>query len=138
MSAEPTGRDVACEASCKDWARGRRALLIWWTPIALLMISAQIGGLYRDITWPLLLVFMGVACLLNARGSGRIHCYVTGPFFLILALMALLLGLGVFTLGANGWQILSAVLVIGGAALTCVPEWIFGRYRKSGIHGAST
>ncbi len=58
---------------------------------------------YLVIVWPGLLTFMGVTCLVNARHCGRIHCYFTGPFFLVLA----------------------------GVALCWVPEWILGRYRSS-------
>ncbi len=74
---------------------------------------------------------MGVVCLINARRCGRVHCYVTGPFFLLLAVVALLHGLDVFPLGSNGWRAMLAALVIGGACLTYVPEWLFGRYRTS-------
>jgi len=47
---------------------------------------------------------MGVACLLNALRCGRTHCYVTGPFFLILAGVALLYRIGILPLGARGWS----------------------------------
>jgi len=86
---------------------------------------------YFVIVWPTLLTFMGVACLLNARSCGRIHCYVTGPFFLLLAGVGLLYGLGVLPLGVPGWSTLSVALVIGSAVFICVPEWIFGRCRSS-------
>jgi hypothetical protein len=67
---------------------------------------------------------MGVACLLNVRRCGRTHCYFTGPFFLVLAAMGLLYGLGVLPLGARGWSTLSLALVIGSVV-------ILGRYRSS-------
>jgi hypothetical protein len=62
-----------------DWAHGVRGCLTWGIPVVLLIISPL---RYFVIVWPTLLTFMGVACLLNARSCGRIHCYVTEPFFL--------------------------------------------------------
>ena len=124
-----------CEATCAtdpvDWARGGRASLIWWIPAAILLVSPLMSTRHLVIVWPALLAFMGVACMLNARRCGRIHCYVTGPFFLLLSLVALLHGLDVMSLGTNGWWILEATFVIGGATLTWVPERFFGRYRWS-------
>lgn len=88
---------------------------------------------YFAIVWPVVLTFMGVACWLNARRCGRVHCYVTGPFFLLLALVGLLYGLGVVPLGARGWSTLSIVLVVCGVVFIYVPEWLFGRYRGSQV-----
>ena len=36
------------------------------------------------------LLVMGGACLVNAARCRRLHCYITGPYFLMLALGALL------------------------------------------------
>jgi len=113
-----------------DWARGIRGCLIWGIPIAILLMSPGMGTRYLVIVWPGLLTFMGVTCLVNARHCGRTHCYFTGPFFLVLAGLAFLCGIGVLPLGANGWSTLSAALLIGSGALCCVPEWILGRYRS--------
>lgn len=114
-----------------DWTRGIRGCLTWGIPIAILLVSPKIGARYLVILWPVLLTFMGAACLLNARRCKRTHCYVTGPFFLALAGIALLYGLGVLPLGAKGWSTLSLALVVGSVALCYGSEWIFGRYRSS-------
>jgi hypothetical protein len=74
---------------------------------------------------------MGVACLANARRCGRVHCYATGPFFLILAGGSLLYGLGVMPLGSNGWNTLGLILLVGSIVLCCGSELLFGRYRRS-------
>ncbi len=103
-----------------------RGCLFWGIPIAILVISPE---RHFVIVWPTVLLFMGVACLLNARRCGCIHCYATGPFFLLLAALGLLYGIGVLPLGARGWSALSLALIVGSAVLTCVPEWILGRYR---------
>ena len=123
-----SGQLMVWEPGGTDWARGLRAWLTWGIPVAILVISPE---RYFVIVWPVALTFMGVACLLNARRCGRIHCYATGPFFLLLAILGLLYGVGVLPLGARGWTRLSIALVIGSGVLLCVPEWVFGRYRSS-------
>ncbi len=115
----PGGRDLF----------SRLGILIWVIPIVILGITAGFGGLYAALSWPPVLLFMGGACLVNARRCGRLHCYFTGPYFLLLALVSLLYGLGVLPLGQHGWQWLCEALVIGAVALCCIPEWLFGRYR---------
>ena len=87
------------------------------------------GPRYQAILWPLMLTFMGVACLLNAHRCGRVHCYATGPFFLLLAAIALLQDLGATPLGRDGWSRLSLILGIGTVLLVCGSELIFGHYR---------
>jgi hypothetical protein len=124
----PVTNAVAGTPRRVDWTQGVRGCLTWGIPAALLIISPVE---YLVIVWPIVLTFLGMACLLNARRCGRIHCYFTGPFFLLLAGVGLLYGLGVLPLGARGWSTLSLALVIGSAILLCVPEWIFGRYRSS-------
>src|SRR5262249_53094295 len=95
-----------------DWARGPRLLLVWGLPIVILAASRWIGERYLVVLWPTLLTWMGAACLLNARRCHRLHCYLTGPYFLLLALAALLYGLGVIPLGSRGWSVLSIALVV--------------------------
>lgn len=128
-----SGHSVDGKSSCvktprTDWASGPRACLIWGIPAAVLIMSPV---RYLVIVWPIVLTLMGLACLLNARRCGRIHCYFTGPFLLLLALVGLLYGLDVVPLGPRGWPMLSIALVVGSVIFICVPEWFFGRYRSS-------
>jgi hypothetical protein len=74
---------------------------------------------------------MGAACIVNALQCKRVHCYITGPFFLLMALVTLLFGLGVVPLGRNGWNWLGLTILIGAVALWCLPELVWGKYRKS-------
>jgi hypothetical protein len=55
---------------------------------------------------------MGAACIVNALRSGRVHCYITGPFFLVMALVTLFYGLGVVSLGRNGWNLIGLAILI--------------------------
>lgn len=126
----PPAAGTCVKAPQTDWASGLRGCITWGIPAAVLIVSPV---QYFAIVWPAVLTFMGVACWLNARRCGRVHCYVTGPFFLLLALVGLLYGLGVVPLGARGWSMLSIALVVGSVVLVYVPEWLFGRYRASRI-----
>lgn len=127
---EPQTHNCACPPEKQDLACGGTSILLWVVPAIILAVTAGIGSPYLVIIWPVLLTFMGGACLVNAKRCDRLHCYITGPFFLILAGLSLLYGLGAVSLGPHGWQWLTDVLLIGGCVLTCVPEWLFGKYRR--------
>jgi hypothetical protein len=138
VNVEESSRSVTdiCTGKRHDLASGLRLWLIFILPIIFLSLTGSVRTPLMDralvpylvVIWPVLLIFMGAACLYNARNCGRLHCYITGPFFLLLALVALLYGLGWLPFGSHGWKWLADMLVIGGIALTLVPEWLFGKY----------
>ena len=107
-------------------------IFVYVLPIIAVSIASRIdiGPLWRTAVWVAALTTMGAGCLFNALRCGRIHCYFTGPFFLILALTALLYGLGAIQLGTRGWSEISIVAVLGGLFLFYVPEAISGKYRR--------
>lgn len=113
--------------------------LLWGLPAAVMLLTVCCagGGWVVTITWTLSLLVMGTACLVNARGCGRVHCYFTGPFFLLMAGVSLLHGLHVLLLGPHGWLYIGAALVSGATLLFFVPESVWGRYRRTqaGTHG---
>ncbi len=90
----------------------------------------RIGGGWRTAVWTAALSIMGTACLANAVRCGRVHCYITGPFLLVMAVVTLLYGLGVLPLGGNGWNAIGLTILIGAIALSCLPEMLFGKYRR--------
>lgn len=109
---------------------------LWCIPAATMLATALlaawcVGGGILTIGWPLSLLVMGAACLVNARGCGRMHCYFTGPFFLLMAVVSLLHGTQVLPLGPHGWLYVGGVLLLGGVLLFVVPEWAWGRYRRA-------
>lgn len=108
-------------------------LLYWGLPIAVIVLTGAWHGNHWIVTsaWTASLLVMGSACLVNASRCGRIHCYFTGPLFLALALASLLHGTGMLPLGIHGWDYIGGILLAGGVALYFVPEWLWGRYRRS-------
>lgn len=109
--------------------RGTTILVYAVPTIAIVATSSQgVSDAVRTLVWTLALMVMGVACVLNAVRCGRVHCYFTGPFLLLLATASLLHGLRVMSLGPNGWQWLSVVAVVGTVVFLTVPERLWGRY----------
>ena len=109
-----------------------RVFILYWVPaIAIVVAGAPaISSGWRTVIWTVALATMGVACLVNALRCGRVHCHLTGPFFLLMALIALSYGLGFLHLGGNGWNLLGLMTLIGAIALWCLPEMLLGKYRQ--------
>ncbi len=116
-----------------DWVSSYRSYAIAWGFPSLLLIGALfLPHPVKTITWAAVLTWMGVAFLVNARRCGRRHCYLTGPFFLVMAASGLLHGFRITWLGPNGWIILVlSLVVLGWGALWYLPEKIWGKYRKT-------
>lgn len=120
----------ACATGQKDLA-GRKltSLLIWGLPaLALIASSVFLGPIPRTAVWFVSLLWMGMACLANASRCGRMHCYFTGPFFLLLAAASLLHGLEIVSFGPRGWRWIATALLAGSIILVCLPEWVWGKY----------
>ena len=110
-----------------------RSFLVFWLPALAIVASGalSISIAWRTAIWVAALLIMGAGCIVNAVRCGRMHCYLTGPFFLLMALAALLYGLGILPLSGNGWNLLGLILLIGAIVLCCLPEMLWGRYRQA-------
>lgn len=109
-----------------------RTFVVFWLPAIAIVVSGAlaIGNGWRTVVWVVSLVVMGAGCVVNAVRCGRVHCYITGPFFLLMALAALLYGLGILPIGGNGWNLLGLILLAGVIVLWCPLEMLWGRYRQ--------
>ncbi len=115
----------------RDLARDRRASFLIWGLPALVMVGTWPLGLGSEAhgsIWASCLSVFGFGCLANARRCGRLHCFFTGPFFLAMALVSLVHGFGVISLGNYGWAWIGGITLVGGCALTILPERIWGQY----------
>ncbi len=120
-------------SSGRDWVSGRRDFIIaWGLPIAALIAANWIDPPLKTLLWSGALLWMGIACLANARRCGRVHCRFTGPFFLLMVVPVLLYGFGLLPLGADDWRWLGMTIGLGAGALWLVTEGIWGRYRSPG------
>ena len=106
----------------------RAFALAWGLPIAALIAAVFLVHPPKTLVWAAALVWMGAACIANAARCDRRHCYFTGPFFLMGALVAGLHGFGVVRLGADGWLLLGVAVGVGGGALWCLPESVWGKF----------
>jgi hypothetical protein len=97
-----------------------------WLWAAAFIVLYGAGLLVRS-TWPvfepyadtLLLAALGFACFINFSRNRTLHCGLTGPLFLIAAVIALLIEAGVWDVNEDAlWG-----LVLLGVALAFLVEW---------------
>ncbi|MFW8635867.1 hypothetical protein [Cribrihabitans pelagius] len=105
------------------------AILAWWLPIGAMVLAIPLPDGPKAGIWLLALVWMGGACLLNARRCGRVHCRYTGTYLLAMTLPVLGHGTGLMPLGGKGWLWLGLAIGGGTAAIWGLSERIMGRYR---------
>jgi hypothetical protein len=112
----------------------------FWLPGIAIAITwnSGFGSGWRTVVWTVALIILGAACIANAIRCGRIHCYLTGPFFLVMAVVTLLYGLGSAPSGARGWNVIGLTILLGAIALCCLPELFLGKYRKDPSWGRCT
>jgi hypothetical protein len=123
LRAEPP-RDILSS----PWLAGA----VFCLPFAVIVLSGNLNlaNPWRGLVWSVSLGVMAAGCLFNAIRCGRMHCYFTGPFFILMALASLSYGFGALSLGAAGWNWIGGVALGGGVLLTCVPEIFLGKYRR--------
>ena len=80
----------------------------------------------RPWLWISALLVMGIGCVVNARRCGRLHCYVTGPIFLVATIYVELSAINLVPLRPG----IFLFVVFAIAMLACLAELPFGRYRK--------
>ena len=110
------------------------ASMVFWLPVVVLIASGflDVGQGWRTAIWVVALTTMGAGCVVNAFRCRRVHCYFTAPFFLVMALVSLLYGLGIVPLGksVSGWNMIGLVVLVGTLLLIWLPEILLGRYRR--------
>ena len=113
--------------SCRksDLVANRIGLLLWGLPIILLVVGA-IWAEARVWLWTPALLTAGAACIANAARCRRVHCYLTGPLYLLGGMVTLLRGLDIVPLP---WSWIGYGL-LGGTFLAYIPEWIRGKYAE--------
>lgn len=117
----------------KDWTGSLRAYLVaWGIPSLVLIGTAFTEPIPHTLAWSGVLVWMGAACLMNARRCGRTHCAYTGPYYLILSVPVMLHGFGAVPLGQGGWWVLGVLILFGGKVIWIVTEVLWGRYSREG------
>lgn len=123
---------MSTRATTCDWARNRRVSWLW--PAAFGVVGA--GWLVVPHPWGPLLAAVGFAvagvlCVGNTMRCQRTHCAITGPVYLVAALL--------FLARAGGVGVPASVIValaVVGTIVAFIPEWLGTRYL--GGNSAST
>ena len=87
----------------RDWLGSvHTSLLAWWMSKAAILAGLFVPVSARAVIWIIALIWMGTACLLNARRCNRTHCRYTGPYYLAMIVPVFVLGMGVVSAGIYG------------------------------------
>jgi hypothetical protein len=103
--------------------------MAWWVPTALIVAGLLASVPQRTGIWVAALAWMGLACLLNARRSGRTHCRFTGPYYLLMIVPTLVLGMMDAPLYA--WLVLAAFAFLGDKIIWWSTEHAWGTFTST-------
>lgn len=119
------------EGTSADWAADWRSFaLLWGLPGAAMTGAAFIQPGPRGIVWTIMLLWMGGACLANARRCSRTHCRYTGSFLLTMAGCVAAYVFDILPLGTSGWVILGLTTLVGFAAIWWSSERLWGTFSR--------
>ncbi|RED16705.1 hypothetical protein [Parasphingopyxis lamellibrachiae] len=106
-------------------------LFNWGIPILVLVSVNIVQGFWpvSIVLWMIIgsFTWMGIGCVINAARCGRLHCYFSGPIFLIGALATFLVGFEFADLGSISVSLISNVTIVL-ALSTFILEWVWGAY----------
>jgi hypothetical protein len=115
--------------SSRDWLSSARTnILAWWMPHAAMLAALFLPMPIRAAVWTIALVWMGTACLLNARRCHRTHCRYTGPYYLAMTAPVLALGYDIGSAGIYGWIALGVLIVAGSKLIWWATERARGKF----------
>ena len=112
-----------------DWLGGvYTSLLAWWMPKVAILAGLFFPVSVRAMIWIIALIWMGTACILNARRCNRTHCRYTGPYYLAMTVPVVVLGIGVVSAGIYGWISLGLIIVGGSGLIWWATERTWGKF----------
>jgi len=112
-----------------DWlSRPRTALLAWWIPQGAIIVSLFAPMPGRTIIWTVALIWMGAACILNARRCNRTHCRYTGPYYLLMIAPVVALASCSVSNSIYAWLILAVPILAGARIIWWATERAWGTY----------
>ncbi len=113
-------------------------LVAWGAPVMLVAAAnlAPMPGWMVVLALTVALLWMGIACAINARRCRRRHCYWSAPVLVAAALLTALFGYRVLPGGAMAIQ-LTIWAAVAGVALGFVAEAVWGRYLRPANGGGN-
>ncbi len=102
-------------------------MLVYGVPWIAMQLVGNLSNSARAVasTWAVGFAVMGTTCLVNALRCGRVHCWFTGPWFLLAAVLTVLRYLEVIRIS---WSTILNAGLLGALLLFFVSENIWGRY----------
>jgi hypothetical protein len=82
----------------------------------------------RVVVWIVALIWMGTACILNARRCKRTHCRYTGPYYLAMTAPVVALGLGIVSAGIYAWVVLGVLILAGSKLIWWATDRAWGEF----------
>jgi hypothetical protein len=92
--------------------------LLWRVPLLAFVIGAFLTPPTRTLLWVPVFLVAGISCVVNARRCGRFHCFLTGPLYLLAAVVTVVAG-------PSRWI---ASAVVGGTIAAYAVEYGRGKY----------
>ncbi len=110
-----------------DMARKPVSAFLWWClPIVVGIASGSLGLRENAAVWAVAFTWMAAGCFLNALRCHRLHCYFSGPVFLIGAgVAALVAGSVVHLANALNYDIAGTFVLV---LVTFTPEAFWRKY----------
>ena len=113
----------------RDWLGSvHTSLLAWWMPKVAILAGLFVAVSVRAVIWIIALIWMGMACILNARRCNRTHCRYTGPYYLVMIVPVMALGAGLVTVGILEWISLGAIILGGSGLIWWATERAWGKF----------
>ncbi len=113
----------------RDWLRSPGTnLLAWWVPQAAIVAGLFVPVPVRTAIWIIALIWMGTACILNAKRCGRTHCRYTGPYYLAMIVPVAVLSSIIVPVGFYGWFGLGILILVGSKIVWWGTERAWGKF----------
>src|SRR6267142_3444737 len=113
----------------RDWLGSvHTSLLAWWMSKAAILAGLFVPVSARAVIWIIALIWMGTACILNARRCNRTHCRYTGPYYLAMIVPVFVLGMGVVSAEIYAWVVLGVLIVAGSKLIWWTTERAWGEF----------
>ena len=102
-------------------------MLVYGAPSVAMQLVGNLSNSVLAVasTWAVGFAVMGTACLVNALRCRRVHCWFTGPWFLLAAAVTVLRYLDVIRIT---WPTILNAGLLGALLLFFVSEKILGKY----------
>jgi hypothetical protein len=100
----------------------------WWVPHAAILAALFLSVPVRAVVWTVALIWMGSACILNARQCGRTHCRYTGPYYLAMIIPVLVIASSGVSANFYGWIVVGVVIVAGSKIIWWATERAWGKF----------